>query len=378
MRVAVADCSVSGHRETYYREFARAWAALGHEVLLVAPRPSGTEGFAAFRPADTRPLLPLPAGKPLRKKLVVLQNALVRWQNLVRLGQTLKDFRPDLVCFPCLDDLLPTWGPAGLFPRLFPYAWSGLLVQSALPARKRFVPDVRPYLGSPLCRGIGVLNEYSVGALRPFQSRICVLPDFADLSQPDAHYPLTAELKRKAGRRKVISLLGSIGERKGIRLLLDVMAQLPADEYFFLVAGKSWLTGELLRAVQDAGATRNNCLFSLERIPDEACFNALVAASDVLFAVYRRFTGSSNLLTKAAAFARPIVVSRGECMGKRVERYGIGLSVPETDAAACRQAIVRLCREGAPCPDGFRAYAGEHSLERLRQELCNFYKDSFL
>lgn len=372
MRVAVVDCSVSGHRETYYREFARAWAALGHEVLLVAPRPSGTEGFAAFRPADTRPLLPLPAGKPLRKKLAVLRNAFVRWQNLARLGRALKDFRPGLVCFPCLDDLLPTWGPAGWFPRLFPYAWSGLLVQSALPAFKRFVPDVRPYLGSPLCRGIGVLNEYSADALRPFQPRICVLPDFADLSQPDAHYPLSAELRRRAEGRKVVSLLGSIGERKGIRLLLDVMALLPADEYFFLVAGKSWLAGGLLQAVQDAARTRGNCLFSLEHIPDEACFNALVAASDVLFAVYRHFAGSSNLLTKAAAFSRPVVVARGECMGKRVERYGIGLSVPETDAEACRQAIVTLCRDGAPRPDGFRAYAEAHSVEHLGRKLAGW------
>lgn len=374
MKVAVVDCSVSGHRETYYREFTRAWVALGAKVLLVAPRPSGTEAVAGFRPIDARTLLPLPAGQPLRKKLAVLRNARLRLRNLAAAGRQLHDFHPDLVCFPCLDDMLPTLPVPGGTGRLFPYPWSGLLVQSVFPAYHWYVPDVRPALRSRLCRGIGVLNEYSIDALRHFQPRIACLPDFADLSQPCAAYPVAKEAKRRAAGRKVISLLGSIDERKGVRLLLDVIKRLPADAYFFVMAGMTWLTGELLDAVKAVGTTRENCLFSLEQIPDEACFNALVAASDVLFAVYHRFTGSSNLLTKAAAFSRPILVSEGLCMGYRVERYGIGLATSETDAEACCQALAALCSRGAPRPEGFREYAEAHSIERLKGSLALLMK----
>ena len=108
MKIAVIDCSVSGHRETYYKEFTLAWASLGHDVLLCAPRASGTEQAATFVPIDTRPLRPLPVGQPIRKKLTVLHNACIRLQNLSAISRQIGDFHPDLVYFPCLDDLLPT------------------------------------------------------------------------------------------------------------------------------------------------------------------------------------------------------------------------------------------------------------------------------
>lgn len=370
MKIALIDCSVSGHRETYYRTFARTWAELGHQVLLVAPRPSGTDDVARFLPIDARPLRPLPTDQPLRKKLTVLQNAAIRLRNLATLARQLKPFAPDLVYFTCLDDMLPTLGPCRLMQLLFPYRWSGLLVQSALPPYKWYLPDVRPALRSSYCQGVGVLNEYSADSLKAFQPHVYRLPDFADLSTPDPSYPLLQTLKERAAGRKIVSLLGSISERKGLRLLMDSIPLLPASDYFFCIAGRSWLTDEQTRRLKAFEATHDNCLFALEHIPDEACFNALVTASDLLFAVYRHFSGSSNLLTKAAAFGRPIVVARGQCMGRRVEQYATGLAVPEDDTRACAAAIERLCTpQGRPTPDACRRYADEHSIGRLKTAL---------
>lgn len=366
MRIAVVDCSVSGHRETYYREFTRAWASLGHEVLLLAPRESGTGDAASFKKITVRPLLPLPIGKPFRKKLVVLENAIIRLRNLAALRRQLVDFHPDLVYFPCLDDMLPTLSLPGLFDRLLPYSWSGLLVQSALPPYKPGMPDVRPFLRSSHCKGIGVLNEYSIDSLKVFQPHILRFPDFADLSAPNDSYPLLHILRERAGGRKIIALLGSLGSRKGIDLLLRTVQLLPENEYFFLMAGKSWLSEPQTGELERVQASRSNCLFSLEQIPDEACFNALVMASDAVFAAYNRFTGSSNLLTKAAAFGKPIIVSQGECMGKRVMAYGTGIAIPEGDAVACKDAVIRLCREGAPSPDGLAEYASDHHIGKLK------------
>lgn len=369
MRIAVVDCSVSGHRETYYKEFTRTWVELGQEVLLIAPQDSGTGSIAAFKKINTRPLLPLPVGQPLKKKTVVLQNAFIRLRNLASLRKQLDDFRPDLVYFPCLDDILPTLAPMTLFNRLLPYTWSGLLVQSALPPYKPGIPDVRPFLRSRHCRGVGVLNEYSIEALKTFQPHVQPMPDFADLTKPDDTYSLLHTLQQKANGRKIVSLLGSIGTRKGISLLLGTIPFLPEEEYFFLIAGKSWLTDTQVRELKAFESTRTNCLFSLEHIPDEACFNALVTASDVLFAAYRNFTGSSNLLTKAAAYSKPVIVSRGACMGKRVSDYGTGIAISENDAEACRTAIIRLCREGAPKPENFASYAAGHSHRKLADAL---------
>lgn len=370
MKIAVIDCSVSGHRETYYKAYTRTWASLENEVLLIAPQESGTGDVATFSKIMTRPLLPLPVGKPIKKKLVVLKNALIRLQNLAVIRQQLKEFHPDLVYFPCLDDMLPTLAPLFLFDWLLPYSWSGLLVQSALPSYKPWMPDVRPFLRSRHCQGIGVLNEYSIDALKPFQPSIQRLPDFADLSEPSKEYIVNEVLEEYVRGRKVIALLGSIATRKGISLLLSVIPFLPEEEYFFLIVGKSSLGSIQNHQLYEFEEARTNCLFDFEHIPDESSFNDFVAASDVIFAAYRNFTGSSNLLTKAAAFGKPVIVSQGGCMGKRVAEYGMGAVIPEDDADACRQAIIDLCRQGAPNPQSFAKYAAEHSLSKLREGLA--------
>lgn len=59
------------------------------------------------------------------------------------------------------------------------------------------------------------------------------MPDFADLTAPNDQYPLLQALQQKANGRKIISLLGSIGTRKGISLLLGTIPFLPEEEYFF-------------------------------------------------------------------------------------------------------------------------------------------------
>ena len=159
MKVTVIDCSVSGHRETYYKQFAQTWAGMGYETSLIAPDGKGIQEAVAFQPVSALPLLPLPAGKPLQKKLVVLRNAVIRLRNLYRLRRSLQRLNPDLVFFACLDDMLPTLAPLWLFNLLLPYQWSGLLVQSALPPYHRGMPDTRPFLRSKNCVGVGILNE---------------------------------------------------------------------------------------------------------------------------------------------------------------------------------------------------------------------------
>ena len=325
MKVTVIDCSVSGHRETYYKQFAHTWAGMGYETSLIAPDGKHIQDTVAFQPISAHPLLPLPAGKPLQKKLVVLRNAMIRLQNLYRLRRSLKRQHPDLVFFACLDDMLPTLAPLWLFNLLLPYQWSGLLVQSALPPYQPGMPDTRPFLRSKNCVGTGILNEYSAKDLKAFQGNILLFPDFADLSAPATTYPLLQELKEKTQGRKVVSLLGSITFEK----------------------------------------SRSNCLFSLEKIPDESCFNALIAESDLIFAAYKQFTGSSNLLTKAAAFRKPVIVSRGFCMGQRVEQYGTGQTTGEDNAGECSAAIRSLCSEAKTPLHAFDRYAHEHTVEKL-------------
>ena len=367
MKIAVVDSTTSGHRETFYKQFARSWQEAGHTVMMFTP--TSIEGIM-HQALELKPLLPLPTNQFLKKKLTVIQNAGIRIDNLKTVRDSVKPFAPDLVYFACLDDFLPTLSSATSLNIVMPYRWSGLLVQSALANYKWYMPDVRSALKHLNCVGIGVLNEFSIEPLRAWQPNIDRLPDFADLSAPNKEYTLAQEIANKASGRKIVSLLGSINKRKGVDLLLRTIERMAHDEFFFVIAGKSSLTADETEQLLSFANKHTNMVVSLERIPTEADFNALVAQSDVIFAVYQQFTGSSNMLTKAAAFEKPVVVATKQCMGKRVEEYKIGIAIDETDANACSEAIIKLCNQPIDSKN-YVQYSALHRTETLKNCLSN-------
>ncbi|MEG1585426.1 MAG: hypothetical protein RR346_00970, partial [Bacteroidales bacterium] len=365
MKTAIIDCSVSGHRETYYKQFARTLHDAGHDVVLIAPQNEGLPADISFVKINHKPELPLSECKPLQKKMRILHNALIRIENLISLKAQLSQINPDFLFFACLDDMLPVLNGSAWMDRLIPFRWSGLLVQAALPPYCKFRPDVRPALKSKNCTGVGTLNEYATKSLSSFQQRLVVFPDFADISAPAPNYQLAQQLRLRAKGRKIISLLGSIHPRKGIERYLRCCELLDADQYFFLIAGKPSLSARLSDQLKKFEEDHPNCLFSLDRIPDEPSFNALVNESDLIFAVYNNFSGSSNLLTKAAAFHKPVLVGESLCMSRRVQAYGIGISIADNDDQQCADSIRKLCYEKPISRSLFDQYIADHNANRL-------------
>ena len=89
-----------------------------------------------------------------------------------------------------------------------------------------------------------------------------------------------------------------------------------------------------------------NCHFELDYIDDPAEVNAYINMCDVVYMCYENFFYSSGIMTKAAAFGKLMLVSEGYCMGDRVTKYGLGLTVKEKDldeiiAAGYRQGGTR-------------------------------------
>lgn len=112
----------------------------------------------------------------------------------------------------------------------------------------------------------------------------------------------------------------------------------------------------------------HNCFLHFGRIPDEPQFNALVNECDVLFVVYEDFPYSSNMLTKAAIFKKTVVASETFCIGERVRKFELGLTIPEGDVAKCIEALHHLCSPESNThllnPD-FEGYQRLNSLEQL-------------
>jgi hypothetical protein len=119
-----------------------------------------------------------------------------------------------------------------------------------------------------------------------------------------------------------------------------------------------------------------NLLIHAEYLPDERQFNEVIALSDVLFAVYRKFSISSNMPGKAAAFDKPILVAEGYLMASRVNQYQIGLAVQEDDANQMLQALADLTQSQAvrvvARPEHFAQYRQDFSHEALKVKFFGF------
>lgn len=368
MKVKVIDVATSGHREVYYKQIANSFSTIGCEVQLFAPEGGDLSPEVLYTKLEV--IKPISAnGKTLFSKIInIIRSEYVRIKNLIRIRRKAKLSNTDFVFFACLDDVLPTLLPAFIVGLLMNYRWSGLLVQSVLPRKSVFSPNIKRGLRARKCTSVCVLNEYSVEEMREYNDNVFVMPDFSYIADELSIYDLKTDYIQFGSQPYTVCLLGSIHRRKGIDLLLEVARVLPADKFQFVVAGKSNLSREEEENLTLQANVQGNVVLSLHKIPDEYTFNSLIYKSDVVFAVYKDFFGSSNLLTKAAQMKKPVVVAKGHCMGRRVEMFDTGIAIESDDVNACADAITYLCEGEKISNVCFEEYAQKHSISQL--ELC--------
>ena len=256
------------------------------------------------------------------------------------------------------------------FDKSFKWPWGGI----------RFVPHPAPtegYYQIASCAGMCLLDE-AVSAryqkLLPAKAFAC-LPDITDARLPDEPTRLVGEIVRRAAGRKVVFLGGTIGGNKNLARWIELIALSDPEKWFFLQIGEinfNALTQADAHALAILEATPpENLLVHPEYLPDERGFNDVIRVSDIVFAVYRNFKISSNMLGKAAAFRKPIIVADNYLMGRRVTRYGIGRAVPENDSRQMLAAATDLVSNPIPV-ENFAAYLTDFSVDKMREALLAF------
>jgi hypothetical protein len=174
-------------------------------------------------------------------------------------------------------------------------------------------------------------------------------------------------IRARAGGRTIVALLGSLTSDKGVPEFVDVIARADARRFFFVLAGEifwqsfgPWES----RLRRFAASPPENCFVHAEYLPDERALNDMIVASHVLYAVYPNQRDSSNTLTKAATFERPVVVSDRHLIGERVRSFRLGAAVPFGDAQRVVAALETLSRQ--PRSEfGYEDYRAAHSHEAL-------------
>ena len=389
----------NGHHLTYLRLFTKCLLELGHRVMAFYPQPDELTTWTKLNCAEhSERLLTFKLDKAKRRKIPLIGLApqpvavIERWRHAASAICQASEkigFSPDLVFFNWLDNYLSHYLPHPIIDYVFPYNWSGIYFR---PGILRFGERSLTGLGEPLahyavakssrCQALAMLNEELVEELQQeLRKPVIAFPDITDETPPEPNFSLAKEIREKAGSRKVIGLIGSLSKRKGILTLLESAQQSTQENWFFVLAGAlvenlfhqdfdRRLTDDYRRVKQFIESPPPNCFFYLESIPDDGKFNAVIDACDVLFAAYENFPYSSNLLTKAAVFKKPIIVSEGFCMAERVKKFRFGVSIPEGDVSKCIQALHYLCDQpdavGTKLNPDFDGYKSLHSREQIR------------
>lgn len=375
----------------YLKLFSKAILSLGNKIMVFCPQPERMRELVIDDPNAKEKVLgyfefsaPKASAFPLKTLRPALYSTKL-WlasRRAIKTAIATTGCIPDLVFFPWLDDYVGYLLSHYVIDRIFPYNWTGLYFHPYFLRHKvrflflrRGLMDFTEAFHSTNCKTVAVLDEGIQNNLQNILKNklVVVFPDVTDDSFPDRAFPIVHEILEKANGRKIIALVGSIAKRKGMQMLLDIARKTTKENWFFVFVGKfageSFEIGERAEIQQTLDDQPENCFFHFDFIQGEPQLNALVEASDILFAVYEKFAHSSNILTKAAIFEKPVIVSTGHCMEERVKAYNTGVSVEYGNVQQCIEGIHYLLeqasKKGETAKANYEGYRKEHSMERL-------------
>ena len=334
--VTIVEWNTGGHHDTYLRVYASVLLNKGKKVNVLCREPEAVEKWLEERhgkgcvrvagiPGEEwvreRKNWPLGLGfraygKMLSKKLKEVEN-----------GELSE------VYFSCLYEHQVRMLD-GVIRCLGGREWSGLYMHphsfyfpgKRAPGVKKKWPISRLWeLGG--LRGLTMLDESMAREVeKKVGVPVCVLPDIADdsTSEDDA---LAEELLRRAKGKKVIGLMGHLVPSKGVVALAKRAMADASGRFFYAFVGEiHWemFTEEEREILKGLSGMGGHVWMHDERVPDEGSYNAILKSCDVLYAAYENFPHSSNTLTKAAIFEKPVIVSDGFLMAKRVLKLSDG------------------------------------------------------
>lgn len=231
------------------------------------------------------------------------------------------------VFFPCFESFT-IYGAmrCKLFELTARYQYSGIVIGAATRPGTNLFPR---FYNSRRISAVHFLNEELVTEWNARGiSKAKWIPDVSPTDLPDVEPPFCNEAKQFANGRKIVLLYGHINRRKRLPELVELFDSTPPDNVCLVVVGKISLNGfpagirERIEQVIRRGHPR--ILIRPGFIERECDLNAVVNLADILFAYYGDYSLSSNVLYKAAAFNKPVIVADAGLIGMRIRQHFIG------------------------------------------------------
>ncbi len=370
----IADWGNGGHNADYLCAYASACRSLGFAVELVTtPKlaeqvkqlqtycsdelsyPIHQVSWPSFTPVRPRSLQ-----RTLRRRSYAREITLAIYRISRRLKEkpsaiiftTVLEVDFDILNYVTNDQQIP-W----LFLYLHPHQFVGQGSDKDGFASDRTHAYV---LRKPNLLGIATLNEDLVDPISTFCGKpVLAFPDVSDNSSVSSH-PLCTRFRAFAGNRMLVVLVGNLMPWKGAALLAESCLEMDPNRFAFLFCGQLDLGSYSDR---DANLMHRclshapNAIFHLSRLPDATAYNAVIQSADVIYSVYENWPFSSNTLTKAAHFRKPIIVGDQGLPAKRVSEYKLGV------ATAFRTSEVKKAIEFYESKDRIKQFQDEGSFD---------------
>ncbi|MEM7601912.1 MAG: glycosyltransferase, partial [Verrucomicrobiota bacterium] len=237
--------------------------------------------------------------------------------------------------------------------------------------------------GEPMFRGwmslsslssLALLDETRIEEFEALTGKVCVrMPDTAHRGSVKS--VLSGRIEMLKGDRFAVVLNGFLHPQKGVVEFLDLVDRLDRSKYFFVLVGEIHLPDydsvdqdRLLRFSQEV----ENGFAYFHRVIEEDVLNGVIESCDLVLAAYRDWKFSSNAVGKAATFRKPIIVTVGELMAHRVERFRLGVTVHQGDVDAMVTAIEQWReRSEEPVVSSHRdGYLREHSVAAFNESVA--------
>lgn len=385
--VALVDWSWIGHHPSYFCIFARTLLELGLNVRALCPKPEEVDRSLADLPDDLRAKLSLeklpgwasaPLGAPERwKNMLSTARSLRVLDRMLRSGSP----RPDLVFFACIYDW--QFYHFATFRFAFRWKWAGLYLQSfgfrstTAPiyewTRQRAKPQ--RFLGRGRPAAVATLDEGISGKIEAMiaPGKCVVFPDTTDSAQPEiGETTLAGKLRRFAAGRKIILLSGMLYPQRGVDAFLQVAMANP--QWCFAMVGEltCFADEEKGKAMLDEFLSKHPCsFFHPLKVPGESAYNGVFAVSDLVWNIHHDWPGSSNTLTKAALFEKPVVVGDGHLLAERTRQFRLGEVCSEDSIPSISQALHVILDSPESWKESqqprWREYRETHSEEQLKK-----------
>lgn len=365
--LAIVELRWWGHHPSSFAKFITEARNLGYRVIGLCPVEPAAVGpeFDSCIGDEGVTLVQMPGLGELAARVPRWVDrfrieGLILWRQIARLigeAESALGVRVDHVFFCMLDDLIRGWAPAALIQRLFPYPWSGIHLWPREEGRYGGEPPALSpahaqwsFVHAKNCRRLFTIDEYFAQEIaasdpRRYSDKWAHFPEYEARLTADPAHPLAQRIRAQARGRRVVGLIGVMESRKGIHTLLETAHRSRNRDLFFVFVGApiEGGRGDFERfAAKVSAQAPSNCLFHFEYLPTQHEYVSVMDAFDILFLAYVRFYFPSGNLAYAALLRKPVIVSDGGIMAKRVTKYRLGEVVPEDDVEGCIHAIEKI------------------------------------